>query len=63
MEHYYVEYSVIQKAIHIDTLERIKEFNNSLCQRGMSNGYVIIAGPMNLEEAFLYDPKLGGLSE
>ena len=54
---YYVEYSVIQKCLHVDTMERIQEMNNALCQRGQSNGYVIIAGPFTFDKAMEYKPN------
>jgi len=56
-EKYYVEYSVIQKCLHVDTMELIQEANRSLCERKISNGYVIIAGPFTFEKAMDYKPK------
>jgi hypothetical protein len=61
VEKYYVEYSQIQNAIHIDIMENIQRFNTEAIRRKLDCDYLIIAGPMSLEEAFLYDPKLGGL--
>jgi hypothetical protein len=56
-EEFYVEYSVIQKCFHIDTMKNIQRINNSLCERRISNGYVIIGGPFNWDEAMKFEPK------
>jgi len=48
---WYVEFSLNQNCFHIDTMEGIQEANLHLCKRNISNGYVIIAGPFDLETA------------
>jgi len=48
---YYVEFSLEQNCFHIDTLENIKATNLELCERGICNGYVVIAGPVDGETA------------
>ena len=50
---YYVEFSVDQNCFHIDTLDNIKANNLDLCNRGISNGYVIIAGPTDFNSAHI----------
>ena len=48
---YYVEFSLDQDCFHVDTMRHIQETNIDLCKRGINNGYVIIAGPLDMESA------------
>lgn len=50
---YYVEFSLEQNCFHIDTMEQIQKSNLDLCKRGMNNGYVIIAGPVDFKSAHI----------
>ena len=60
-EKYYVEFSTVKNCFHIDTLERIKEVNFELCEKNINNGYVIIGGPVNHQEAREFVYKYYGL--
>jgi len=48
---WYVEYSLMQKCFHLDSMDKIQKINLSLQKRGVVNGYAVIGGPFTSEEA------------
>lgn len=45
------EYSPVQKAFHVDTLEKILEVNRQTAERGLSPGFVPLYIAASQEEA------------
>lgn len=67
MDNYYLEYSPIQKAFNIDTMDEIVNNNKRLIVRGLALNtcYLVIAGPGTKKEMqkskFYFEKEFGRL--